>query len=113
MKALPAEGRMGSEAGTPGSLGSVGFRASAKSRISGHAFMLASPISFLQECLNTMAKLKKFTENNLIPQLQSVSIHLKLGAASRGRLESRHVFPRASSSSAEAELRTFAALHIY
>ena len=74
--------------------------------------MLASPLSFFQECLNTTAKLKKFTET-LIPELQSVSIHLKLGAESRSRLESRDVFPRASSSSAEAELRTFAALPIY
>lgn len=112
MKVLSAEGMMGSEAGAQGSLASVGFTASAKSRISGHALTLASPLSFFQECLNTMAKLKKFTEK-LIPELQSVSIHLKLDVASRSRLESRNVFPRASSSSAEAKLGTFAALYIY
>lgn len=83
-------------------MGSVGFTASAKRRISGHALTLASPLSFFQECLNTTAKLKKFTET-LIPELQSVSIHLKLAVASRNRLESGDVFPRALSSSAEAD----------
>lgn len=102
---------MGSVARAQGSLGSIGFTASAKNRVSGHALTLASPLSFFQECLNTTAKLKEFTEK-LIPELQSVSIHLKLGAASRSRLESRGVFPRASSSSAEAELRTCSSSHL-
>lgn len=51
---------------------------STMSRISGCVLTSASPHSFFQECLNTTAKLKKFTEE-LIPELQSVSTHVKQG----------------------------------
>ncbi|XP_074913526.1 arf-GAP with SH3 domain, ANK repeat and PH domain-containing protein 2-like [Buteo buteo] len=39
-----------------------------------HIKRCSSQFNFFQECLNTMAKLKKFTENNLVPQLQSMEI---------------------------------------
>lgn len=51
------------------------------SRISECVLTSASPLSFFQECLNTTAKLKKFTEE-LIPELQSVSTHTKQGVLS-------------------------------
>lgn len=67
---------MGSEAGAQSSPESVGFRTGAKSRISGHALALASPLGFFQEHLNTTAKSKEFVEK-VTPELQGVSIHLK------------------------------------
>lgn len=70
----------GSEAGAQGSPESAGFRTSAKSRISGHALTLASPLGFFQEYLNTTAKHKEFAEK-VTAELQGVSIRLKLGAA--------------------------------
>ncbi|XP_040978582.1 LOW QUALITY PROTEIN: arf-GAP with SH3 domain, ANK repeat and PH domain-containing protein 1-like [Aquila chrysaetos chrysaetos] len=39
-----------------------------------HIKHCSSQFNFFQECLNIMAKLKKFTENNLVPQLQSMKI---------------------------------------
>ncbi|NXU26613.1 ASAP1 protein, partial [Thalassarche chlororhynchos] len=46
---------------------------SSQFKISGHVFTLASPLIFFQECLNTMAKPKKFTEK-LILELQSMKM---------------------------------------
>lgn len=56
----------------------MSFTASTTSRNSECALTSTSSLSFFQECLNTTAKLKKFTEE-LIPELQSVSTHVKQG----------------------------------
>lgn len=75
------------------------------------ALTLASPLSFFQECLTATAKLKNFTDE-LIPELQNVSIHLRLGASRGRRLESGDVCPRPSSSFAKADLGTFSSVVI-